>query len=102
LSSGKIFLNPVNLFPDLRTRLTHLNFFSFYFNRFNEHAFRIRGGGEAASLLAKPAASGDAFASPRGGRKKVRPPWDLRRPRLDKPDNLGVFQDFHPRTGYMP
>jgi hypothetical protein len=40
---------------------------------FNENAFRIRGGG-AALLLAKPAASGDAFASPQGGREKMRPP----------------------------
>jgi hypothetical protein len=55
--------------------LTHLNFFSFYFNMFKEHIFRIRGGGKAALLLAKPTASGDAGASPQGGRKKMRLPW---------------------------
>jgi hypothetical protein len=39
------------------TGQTHLNFFSFYFNMPNKHAFRIRGGGEAALLLA-PARDG--------------------------------------------
>jgi hypothetical protein len=57
---------------------THLNFFSFYFNMFRGHVFWIRGGGETALLLAKPAASGDAGASPRGGRKKMRPPRERR------------------------
>jgi hypothetical protein len=36
--------------------------------------FWIRSGGKAALLLTKPAASGDAFASPQGGRKKMRLP----------------------------
>jgi hypothetical protein len=38
------------------------------------HAFEIRGGGKAALLLTKPAASGDACASPQGRRNKMRQP----------------------------
>jgi hypothetical protein len=34
----------------------------------------IHGGGKAALLPTKPAASGAAFASPQGGRKKMRLP----------------------------
>jgi hypothetical protein len=44
--------------------------------------FQIRNGGNAASLLAGPAASGDAFASPQGGRKKMRLPCERRSGRL--------------------
>jgi hypothetical protein len=44
---------------------------------FKGDVFWIRGGGEAALLLAKPAASGDAFASPQGGCKKMRLPCGL-------------------------
>jgi hypothetical protein len=35
------------------------------------YVFEIRGGGNAALLLTKPAASGDACASPQGGRNKL-------------------------------
>jgi hypothetical protein len=38
------------------------------------HTFEIRGGGKAALLLTKPAASGDACASPQGRRNKMRLP----------------------------
>jgi hypothetical protein len=45
---------------------------------------QIRNGGKAAPLLTKPAASGDAFASPRGGRKKMRLPCGAGFPHLRK------------------
>jgi hypothetical protein len=48
--------------------------------------FQIRGG-EAAPLLAKPAASGDAFASPQGRRKKMRLSCSFR-PRALSPEAL--------------
>jgi hypothetical protein len=46
---------------------THLNFFSFYFTMFKGHVFWIRGGGEAALLLAKPAALQASAVSLRSG-----------------------------------
>jgi hypothetical protein len=51
----------------------HLNFYSFD-SACSNVLLSDSHGGKAASLLTKPAASGDAFASLQGGRNKMRPP----------------------------
>jgi hypothetical protein len=55
-----------------RGRADASKFLFVLFQYVQRHIFWIRGGGEAALLLAKPAASGDACASPQGGCKKMR------------------------------